>query len=1024
VKIAQAEPTVFLRRSGDALEQLCRVTVENDGPATAGVVAAEAEGMRIETAVAAIPPGESVHEVFLPCVTAPCLASFRLTEAGQDAEVSTTTVDWRPPRRWRVHVIQMSHHDVGYTDFASRVLPEHAAMLDAAIDMAQETDGFDEDARFRLLIETTWSLVHFLRTAQPERVGLMLELLRQGRFEVAALFGNVTTELCGHEVLIRALYPAFRLKRDYGVPIVSAEHNDVPGISWGLCRVLTEAGIRYFSPGLPLYYGWSGENLPSFWDEEAILPHAGPGAFWWEAPTGKRLLFWHNRGGCGGDCRPGLPRLAPRLQELADQDHPYDVIRWPVLGAARDNSPYIVDYAHTIREWNERWAYPRLISSTNARFFGDIESVLPEDLPVHRGELPGQDYPVGAMSTSFATAANRANHTRLPAAEAMATAAVAMTDLRYPREAIDQAYEDTLWHDEHTWGYHFPCCGPVVTAAQLEKAVHAHRAAGLAHDVASKALARIADHVRLEAPGLHLVVFNPLAHARSEVVAAPLREWDNCGGDLSPVAPEDDPEGEGYLRVVPLTDRWHVNPPPEIADGCFDLIDVVTGETVPFQIDEVGSPDDAVPYAPELLGTSYGGKRYGFFELPVGLRRHLRFVAEQVPATGYKTYRLAPRETAPPNVFPAKGSETVLENDYYRVDTDPRMGRILQIRDKEMDCDLVDAAAPHAFGEIVVRDPNSEEEYVLTNFRANPSTSGPLSVSLSWDAEAHGHPRVRRTLTLYRGVKRLEFAVRVLKDPTPLLDVHLAFPFAVDGPRFRYEGALSVMDPIDDYLPGAQSDRVTVQNWVQVCGSDRAVLWSSLDAPVVSLGRLWPGYVSPAHRCVRGDDREHYPLKTEDLAQGWVYSNLFNNNFQTNFAVSQTGSVVFRYVMTSRAAGYTDAEAAAFGRQATTPIETLFTEHERDRQLPPSGGFLTLDPPSVFLLACKHAEDGRGLILRLWNTAPEPVTARVELPHVALRRAVRTSFAEEDLAEDLTHEDHALTLDLASQEVATLRIET
>ena len=1023
MKIRQVEPTVFLKREGDALQQRCRVTIENDGPGAAGAVAAEAEGTCIETALEHIAPGESVHDVFLPAVAAPCPASFRVIAAGEDAEASKTTVDWRPPRQWRVHVIQTSHHDVGYTDFASRVLPQHAAMLEAAIDMAEQTNDFDEDARFRLLIETTWSLVHFLRTAPPERAGLMLKLLREGRFEAAALFGNVITELCGHEVLARILYPAFRLKREHGVPVVSAEHNDIPGISWGLCRVLTEAGIRYFCPGLPSYYQWSGEDLPSFWDEDAILPHPGPGGFWWEAPTGKRLLFWHNRTGCGGDCRPALPRLPGRLQELADQDYPYDVVRWPVIGAARDNSPYIADYAHTVREWNERWAYPRLVCSTSARFFDEIGPHLPEDLPVHRGELPGQDYPVGAMSTSFATAVNRNNHARLPAAEAMAAVASSMTDLRYPRATIDQAYEDTLWHDEHTWGYHFPCCGPVATAAKLEKAVHAHRAAGLAHDVASKALARIADRVRLDTPGLHLVVFNPLAMARSEVVSAPLREWDNCGGEVSRVMPEDDPEGGGHLRVVPLTDRWHVNPPPEIAAGGFDLIDVATGKTVPFQIDEVTSPDDTVPYAPELLGTSYGGKRYGFFELPLGLRRHLRFMAENVPAMGYKTYRLAPRETPPPNVFAAEAGETVLENDYYRIDTDPRIGRILQIRDKEMDRDLIDADAPHAFGEIVVRDPNRDEEYVLTNFRANPSTSGPLSVSLGWDAVAHGHPRVRRTLTLYRGLKRIEFAVRVLKDPTPLLDVHLAFPFVLEAPRFRYEGALSVMNPIDDYLPGAQSDRITVQNWVKVRGKDRTVLWSSLDAPVVSLGKLWPGYVSPAHRCVRGDDRRHFPLKTEDLAKGWVYSNLFNNNFQTNFAISQTGTVLFRYVMTSRAADFADAEAAAFGWQATTPIETIFTEHERDRTLPVSGAFLKLEPPAVFLVACKRAEDGRGLILRLWNMAAESVAARVELPHVALGRVARTSFAEEDSNEGLDHEGHAFTLEMAAQEVATVRVE-
>ena len=40
-----------------------------------------------------------------------------------------------------------------------------------------------------------------------------------------------------------------------------------------------------------------------------------------------------------------------------------------------------------------------------------------------------------------------------------------------------------------------------------------------------------------------------------------------------------------------------------------------------------------------------------------------------------------------------------------------------------------------------------------------------------------------------------------LWDPTPLLDAHLAFPFALPDPRFRFESALSLQTPPDDFLP-------------------------------------------------------------------------------------------------------------------------------------------------------------------------------------------------------------------------------
>ncbi len=59
---------------------------------------------------------------------------------------------------------------------------------------------------------------------------------------MTALFANEITELCGHEELVRLLYPSFELKRRFGIDITVAEHNDIPGFSWGLASALAGAG--------------------------------------------------------------------------------------------------------------------------------------------------------------------------------------------------------------------------------------------------------------------------------------------------------------------------------------------------------------------------------------------------------------------------------------------------------------------------------------------------------------------------------------------------------------------------------------------------------------------------------------------------------------------------------------------------------------------------------------------------------------------------------------------------------------
>ncbi len=122
---------------------------------------------------------------------------------------------------------------------------------------------------------------------------------------------------------------------------------------------------------------------------------------------------------------------------------------------------------------------------------------------------------------------------------------------------------------------------------------------------------------------------------------APLRESDNCGGSIHAVPPEQDLRGSGCLKGVLLTDRWHLNLPEELIDGQFDLVDLETQQSVPFQVIELES-GDPVPYAAQRAGLGSGTPRLGMFEQPSGIRRDLCFVARDVPAAGYKTFRLAP----------------------------------------------------------------------------------------------------------------------------------------------------------------------------------------------------------------------------------------------------------------------------------------------------------------------------------------------------------------------------------------------
>ena len=1012
-------PTVFLTKSEKGLQQLIKITVSNSEDVQACSISAIIPGKEKEIQLGCITKGKSEHEIYIDEILKEANVEFTLKYG--DMVTDKRTLHMSPVKHWTVHVVQLSHHDPGYTDLPSVVIAEHDELLSDALKAAEKTKNYPEEAKFRIVIEQAWSLDHFMNNAAPEKVEQMAALLQSGQFEATALFGNMTTELCGHEVMSRMLYHSFRLKRKYGIPIASAEHNDITGISWGLSRVLTDAGVKIFCPGIPLYYNWSKLSLQSFWDEKAIFPHGGPGAFWWEAPSGKRILFWCNNSGCGGDFHANMPTLADRLLELNGPEYPYSIMRWPVGGGSRDNSPYIVGYADTIKNWNERWAFPRLISSTNTMFYNDFIKVIPSDLPVFRGEIAGQDYPAGATSTAEATAANRNNHSDMITAEKFSTAAAMLTDYKYRDDLIFKTYENMLWHDEHAWGYHFPC-GPAMKASEYEKALTAYKAASHVYELIRKSTAKLADNIAIKEPGFHLVVFNSTDYSRTGPVNAIMREIDNSGTEMTYVAPEDDDKGVGYLRGTLLNNRWPAHPPIDLVEGKFELVDMETGKSMDYQIIPVDAQDNPVPFAAQRVGLGQGSNRYGYFEIPLGLRHELCFIAENVPALGYKTYRLVAKDTAPSFGNGLMVTDNSIENKFYRITADIEKGMITSIYDKSADYELIDGNCPHGFGTMIVREPGHAGEFHSESLKACIRLQGPICASIEITGSIYGHPAFTHEIKLFEGMRNIHVGTRVLKDATPLLDAHMAFPFRMKSPEFRYEGPLCVMTPIKDYMPGSYSDTIAVQNWVKVTDGSFNILWSGLDAPIAGFSGLWPGYVSPAHRCVLDESAAHPPLRPEDLTNGWIYSNMFHNNFGTNFSVSQVGNVLFRYVISTCEGDVSDSIAAKFGWEAVCNFQQVFVNQPGKGSLPLSGSFMKISNEKVVSLVFKKAEDGNGYIVRLWNMSENTENVTVMFDYLEIKKAMLVSPAEEDRGTIVNNNSESFELSMSGQSVAAVRI--
>ena len=976
LRLVSIKPTVFFIKGKDALLQAVEVNIENTSEAIEASLEVRLDRKQRTTALGKVGKGKTTVRAYIPDISKATQAEFILKANGKIQERRNLT--WQPKRHWQVFIVPITHHDLGYTDTIENVLNLYDSFYDNVLRFCEETEDWPETSKYRYTLEGTWSIQHFIENRPQEVIDKFGKYIKNGRIEVGALFGNEISALCSHEQLIRLMYPSFRLKRKYGASITTGSITDVPGLSWGLPTVLAGAGVKYFFAGLPTYFEWGRSDIHTFWDESAILRHGRPDAFRWQGPDGESVLVYY-QGSYGffkavtgpHTYKYVMDNLPGMLKAMEKQGTPFDVARYIHNGV--DNYPPDVKISHIAREWNSRWAYPKVIVATNSMFFEALEKQC-DDVRTFRGELPHTDYVVGAISTAKQTSINRVTHDRLHSAEKFATVASLASDYAYPAEKIRQAYDNMLLYDEHTWGKDYPA-GKLQDWAWNEKSHYAYKAAGLTEPILSRSVDRIANKIELKEQGRHIVVFNSLSFQRTDVV-----------------------------RV----NRFDVKEP-------FELIDVETGQKVPYQIVELKSPQAPVPYA----AYHYARGQFESKEL-----FELVFIASNVPSFGYKTYRLSPIEKTNPPASRVAVNNSSLENQFFKVKLDPKTGAVESIYDKELSRELVDKGAPHKLNQFVAR-------WVQTGKQEGPKKAvirkgqdGPVYGSLVVSSQGAGCPQLTQEIVLYDKIKRIDFANRILKDSTPLLEIYFAFPFRTSkNPDFLFEGSNSVIKPLRDQFPGSNSNYYAVQHWAGVCDDKIGVTLSCIDSHLLEFGGLWPCYVSQAHHGVTPPDFGREFVKPSELTKGHMYSFVLDSNFRTNFQPVQQGDMLFRYSITTHEKGWKEGRCRDFGWAIGNPLVPVQINGKKGGTLDSKMSFCQVDKPNVFLLTLKRAEDGDGIIVRLIETEGEDTTATLTIPHLTIKQAYRTNLVEENKGK-ATFTEHTITAPIKAFGITTFRVQT
>jgi hypothetical protein len=290
------------------------------------------------------------------------------------------------------------------------------------------------------------------------------------------------------------------------------------------------------------------------------------------------------------------------------------------------------------------------------------------------------------------------------------------------------------------------------------------------------------------------------------------------------------------------------------------------------------------------------------------------------PASSLRLLPIPPAE-------PAATPGLVLETERYRVEVDAVRGGIASLVDRSDGRELVDAATSHGLGAIVIEVvPDAERAHPM--FRDprdfHPAHPGPRFdhvhgtagdaelvetaelARLRWSSRIPGVLEAAHTVTLYRDSPVIDLAVRIDK-PARLEpeSIFVAFPWAIREPEFLVETAGAVFAADTEQLPDTSRDWYAIQHAVGVRGAGAAVLWGSVDAPLVQLGGFRTG---------------RWARRLEAPA-GHVNSWVMNNLHFTNFAARQEFHGTLRYRFRPAAAeGLRDA-VRGFGDDLGLPLQ-------------------------------------------------------------------------------------------------------
>jgi alpha-mannosidase len=421
----------------------------------------------------------------------------------------------------------------------------------------------------------------------------------------------------------------------------------------------------------------------------------------------------------------------------------------------------------------------------------------------------------------------------------------------------------------------------------------------------------------------------------------------------------------------------------------------------------------------------------------------LRFIAKNIPSTGYATF-VPVAGSVPDNALTTTADEktNVIENEFFRVKIDPLKGSIASVVDKKSGREMVDQSSEFGFGQYIY------ERFSKQN--SNEYIDSYLKVRLSWGISEFGRPKLDDTpykrvdggkakvtyssdavsakafmqftketgnphnysitLALYKDLPYLEldwFIDGKPAEPWPE-GGWISFPFKIENPEFKVGRLGAVIDPAKDIIKGAGSDFYLINNGVALHDNQmNGFGLSTPDAPGISLDRpgLWKY------------SRSFIPKKPN------VFVNLYNNQWGTNFTEWIEGSWSVKMYLWSFGGYKNEQSLISPNEEFRVPLKATLLS-AKPGVLPDSRTGVVLSRKGVLITSYGPNPFGTGTEIRLWEQAGDAGKCKVTLPDGEIfTKAVPVNLRGEKAGNVIPIKDNSFETEIGAYKPATFIIE-